>query len=409
MLNFKSFLIESKNTHMEHIEDLVFNEGVKGTRQAINFLRDLRDTLAGSSNKKINMTVKWDGAPAIFAGIDPADKQFFVAKKGLFNIEPIMYKSIKDIKSDGKLGSELKQKFVIAYQEFSKLGIRDGVYQGDLMFTKGDVKTENIEGQKYFTFHPNTIVYAVPVKSKLGMFISKAKIGVVWHTTYTGKDIKNMKGSFGKDIVRKFRNVNTVWQDDATYKDITGNAVFTKAETKEITKVLSDAGKAFQNVPGDILDTIRDDEVIKQRMKTFNNTYVRAGKPFPNPKKHVSDLNKYLDQFFQKEKDKKKSDAGKKKVDELKKNFNKVLSRPNDLVNLFVLMNHVMKAKSMIIDKLNQAGGMGTFLKTANGFKVTNQEGFVAIDNINGTVKLVDRLEFSKANFSPDIIKGWQK
>ena len=134
---------------MEHIEDLIFNEGVDGARQAINFLRDLRDTLAGNATQKVNMTVKWDGAPAIFAGIDPSDKKFFVAKKGLFNINPVMYKSVKEVKGDSKLGSELKSKFVVAFNEFSKLGIKDGVYQGDLMFTKGDVKTATFEGQKY--------------------------------------------------------------------------------------------------------------------------------------------------------------------------------------------------------------------------------------------------------------------
>ena len=86
MLNLKQFIIESKNTHMEHIEDLIFNDGVDGARQAINFLRDLRNSLAGHGKSKINMTVKWDGAPAIFAGVDPADKKLFVAKKGLFNV-----------------------------------------------------------------------------------------------------------------------------------------------------------------------------------------------------------------------------------------------------------------------------------------------------------------------------------
>jgi hypothetical protein len=394
---------------MEHIEDLIFNEGVDGARQAINFLRDLRDTLAGNATQKVNMTVKWDGAPAIFAGIDPSDKKFFVAKKGLFNINPVMYKSVKEVKGDSKLGSELKSKFVVAYNEFSKLGIKDGVYQGDLMFTKGDVKTATIEGQKYFTFQPNTIVYVVPVKSKLGAFISKAKIGVVWHTTYKGKDIKSMKGSFGKDIVKKFKKVNSIWQDDATYKDVSGNATFTKEETEIVTSILSNAGKAFRTIPSDLLKIISEDEELKQKIKTFNNTYVREGKPFPNPSKHVTELFTYLDNWYEKQKEKRKSKEGQAKIMAKKDQLmSKILSRPKDLINIFTLMNHIVEAKQLIINKLNQAGGLGTFLRTSSGFKATNQEGFVAIDNINGSVKLVDRLEFSKANFSPDVIKGWQ-
>ena len=140
---------------MEHVEDLVFNEGVNGTRKAINFLRSLRDMLAGNSKTSITSTVKWDGAPAIFAGVDPRDGKFFVAKKGVFNKEPKVYKTAAEVDADtsGDLAAKLK----VALKEFSKLGIKSGVYQGDLMFTD-DKKTEVIDGEKYITFHPNTIV-----------------------------------------------------------------------------------------------------------------------------------------------------------------------------------------------------------------------------------------------------------
>ena len=212
MLKLKSFIAEEKNTHMEHVEDLVFNEGVVGTRKAINFLQDLRDMLAGNSTSKVTATVKWDGAPAVFAGIDPRDGKFFVAKKGVFNKEPKVYKTPKEIDADteGDLAAKLK----VALAEFKKLGITKGVYQGDLMFTN-DLKTETIEGQKYVTFHPNTIVYAVPYDSPLGVKIRSAKIGVVWHTTYEGDSFETMKASFGKPIVSKFKNVSSIWMDDA--------------------------------------------------------------------------------------------------------------------------------------------------------------------------------------------------
>ena len=111
---------------------MVFNEGVAGTRNAILFLRSIRDMLSGTSSRSVNITTKWDGAPAIFAGVDPADGAFFVAKKGLFNADPQMYKTVEDVKS--KLSGELQDKFLVALQEFSKLGIKSGVYQGDLMF-----------------------------------------------------------------------------------------------------------------------------------------------------------------------------------------------------------------------------------------------------------------------------------
>ena len=125
MLNLKQYIVEEKNTHMTHIEELMFLGGVDGTRQAINFLRDLRDMLKGNATSAVDITVKWDGAPAIFAGVDPADGKFFVAKKGLFNKEPAMYKTPADIKK--ALSGELAKKFTTALAEFSKLGIKKGV------------------------------------------------------------------------------------------------------------------------------------------------------------------------------------------------------------------------------------------------------------------------------------------
>jgi len=169
-------LTEQKNTHMEHIEDMIFNDGVDGARLAINSLRNLRDMLAGKSDSKVNATVKWDGAPAIFAGIDPADGQFFVAKKGLFNVNPKLYKTQSDIDKD--LSGELAAKFTVALREFAKLGIKKGVYQGDLLFTSGDLSVVTIDGEKHYSFQPNTIVYTVPVRSSLGAQLAKAKIGI---------------------------------------------------------------------------------------------------------------------------------------------------------------------------------------------------------------------------------------
>ena len=89
MIRFAEMLNEDKggkNLHLEHLEDEIINYGVDGGPEpAINFLRSLRDMLSGSSRSSINMTVKWDGAPAIFAGKDPEDGKFFVAKKSVFN------------------------------------------------------------------------------------------------------------------------------------------------------------------------------------------------------------------------------------------------------------------------------------------------------------------------------------
>ena len=226
MLTFSELLTEDKggkNLHLEHLEDQILNYGVSGGRAAINFLQSLRDMLSGSSRSSTNMTFKWDGAPAIFAGIDPEDGKFFVSKKSVFNVSPKLYKTSAEIDAD--LSGALNEKFKVALAELSKLGIK-GVLQGDLMYTD-DISKETIEGVSYYTFQPNTIVYAVPVDSDLGKIMNTAKIGVVWHTTYTGSALQDMKASFGVNI-SKLTRTSSVWMDDASYKDVSGRATFTE-------------------------------------------------------------------------------------------------------------------------------------------------------------------------------------
>jgi hypothetical protein len=410
MLKLKDYLIEERNTHMEHIEDLVFNEGVNGTRRAINFLRDLRDMLAGNSSTKITATVKWDGAPAIFAGIDPRDGKFFVAKKGVFNKEPKVYKTPAEVDAD--TSGDLADKLKLALQEFKKLGIKSGVYQGDLMFTQSDLRTEVIDDVSYTTFHPNTIVYAVPHDSILGKKIRTAKIGVVWHTTYTGDSFETMKASFGQDITPKFKQVPSVWMDDATYKDHSGVATFTAAETKQVTNMLSQAGTLFRGMDPKTLNAISGDEELLMLVKTYNNTKVRAGQRVTNPKAHVDGLFKWIYDRFQKEADAKKTEKGRSTAEEKRKKIMSFFANHDkgEIVKIFELSNMIADIKGPIIAKMNDASRIKTMVKTPTGFRVTSHEGYVAIDHLKGgAVKIVDRMEFSKNNFSAEIVKGWQR
>ena len=414
MLSFAELLTEDKagkNLHLEHIEDEILNYGVDGGRAAINFLQSLRDMLAGASRSSVNMTVKWDGAPAIFAGIDPSDGKFFVAKKSVFNVNPKLYKTNAEIDAD--LSGALNSKFKIALAEFSKLGIKD-VLQGDLMFTD-DVESETIEGTKYYTFQPNTIVYAVPIDSDLGKVINKAKIGVVWHTTYKGKELQDMKASFGADI-KGLSKPTSVWMDDATYKDVSGRATFNQKETDKITAVLSKVGSTFQKINAPMLRrflTLQDSltgALVGASLKTYNNSKVRAGEIISNPKGHATGYVKWVEMSIQKQIDKAKSDKGKEKYTKLQKEYVRDFSKhTRNLEQVIRFQNLLVDAKMQIVKKLNSVKGLtDTFVKTANGFKVTNPEGYVAIDRVSGgAVKLVDRMEFSFNNFTA--IKAWDK
>ena len=414
MISFKDLLTEDKggkNLHLEHLEDEIINYGVEGGRAAINFLRSLRNMLAGGSRSSVNMTVKWDGAPAIFAGIDPEDGKFFVAKKSVFNVSPKLYKTNAEIDAD--LSGALNAKFKVALKEFSKLGIK-GVLQGDLMFTD-DVEKTTIEGSGYYTFQPNTIVYAVPIDSVLGKTINKAKIGVVWHTTYTGGALQDMKASFGANISSLSKS-SSVWMDDATYKDASGKATFTSSETEKVTAVLSQVGKTFQKINANQLRSfIKLQEsmtgaIVGASLKTYNNSKVRAGEKITNPMAHAKGYEKWVWDSIQKQIDKVKSPAGKKKYENIQKEYVKeVKKHTRNLQYIITFQNLLVDAKMQIVQKLNSVKGLtDTFIKTANGFKVTNPEGYVAIDRVSGgAVKLVDRMEFSFNNFTA--IKAWDK
>ena len=410
MIGFNKYLVEAKNTHMEHLEDNVLNGGVDGARQSINFLRSLRDMLAGHSNVKLNTTVKWDGAPAVFAGIDPTDGKFFVAKKGIFNKNPKVYKTEKEVRAD--TSGDLAEKLVACLKYLPALNIK-GVIQGDLMFTQEDLKIQNVGGEECVTFHPNTIVYAVPTGSKLAKQIQSAKIGIVWHTTYTGKSFETMKASFGKNIKGKLTPSRNVWFDDATYRDLTGTATMTAEETANVTSVLARAGRLFQSIRPAVLNAISDDEELLIMIKTYNNSKIRGGEVLiGDADAHTTGLVDFIGGKFRKEMDSKKTDKGKSAVKERQQSIMKFFTtHPKVEINkVFELMKLIIEAKLVIVSKMNKASGIGTFLKTETGFLATSQEGYVAIDHTGkNAVKIVDRLEFSRANFSPDILKGWQR
>lgn len=409
MLKFDQFLIESKNTHMEHLEDNILNAGVEGARQSINFLRSLRDMLASNAVKSSNVTIKWDGAPAVFAGIDPRDGKFFVAKKGIFNKDPKVYKTPADIDAD--TSGDLNAKLKVALEELSKLGIT-GVVQGDFLYSREDLREVDIGGEPHITFHPNTIVYAVPKNSQLAHEILASRIGVVWHTTYRGDSLESMSASFGEEIASRLKKTKSVWSVDAVYKDVSGSANFNAAETKEITEILSKAGKIFSSLPRSALDGISDNDELLMRVKAYINTKVRVGERVGNTNQFVDGLVKYIHDYYQKEIDKKATDKGKAAGEAKRAEVMKYFSNTpkSDIVKIFDMYDLIVDAKHLIVRKLDKAKQIGTFLKTADGYKVTEQEGFVAIDHMGkNAVKLVDRLQFSRANFSPEIMKGWQR
>jgi hypothetical protein len=159
------------------------------------------------------------------------------------------------------------------------------------------------------------------------------------------------------------------------------------------------------------LNQIAASDELKMRIKTHFNTKVRAGQRITNPTAHARDLVNYIAGVYDKEISTKKTPAGKAGWESKKKEAMRFFSNANfrSLVTMFEMMNHIIDAKEVIIRKMDAASSIRTLLKTANGYEVTSPEGYVAIDHKGSAVKLVNRLSFSRANFSADVVKGWQK
>ena len=399
-----------KNLHLEHLEDEIINNGIDGGRAAINFVRSLRDMMKGNSKSKVNMTVKWDGAPAIWAGKHPEDGRFFVAKKSLFNKEPLFYTSESEITNASELSGDLETKFIESFKYLSKLSWGDKIFQGDLMFTDSDKKNQKIDNIEYITFQPNTILYAIQKDSKLGQTIDNAKYGIVFHTSYSGGTIADLSASFGVDISTLGAS-SDIWLDDASYKDVSGNSTLTAKETVALTKALSETGKAFQKIKRPSLQKfMKVQETIAKKgagatYKTYVNTQIRKGKFDLSYKKYLSYFDNYWrDKVVKKVKMEKTKEMKRKMGDQLRR---ELMSAKVFIDALCIFQTQLVVAKDVVIKGLNKAKSVGTFVRTDTGLKTVNPEGYVAIDKEGKAVKLVDRMEFSLNNFT--VAKNWDK
>jgi hypothetical protein len=394
-----AFLLnESKNTHLEHLEDLVFNSGYAGAVSALDYIESLRGMLAEGTGTTTKLTVKWDGSPAIICGIDPADSKFFVGTKSVFaKAEPKVCKTSRDVERFYGEQPELVAILTSALQHLKKLGI-GGVIQGDLMFKEGMVQTAEIGGELCLTFTPNTITYAVPSASELGARIARAKIGIIFHTSYEGDSLANMRAGFLVNIQGLQKSAD-VWFDDATYKDYTGIASLTPSENNKISALMNVTYKTMEKIGQQRFDIILTNKEFARNIKPFINKMVRAGSHAADPTTFLKDFMTHYHETMTKDIDDITSRAAQNRLAKIKEKEQWVADNANNLLGIMATYKRIVEMKLMLLRKLQQVEGIGTFQKTNDGYKVTTPEGFVAIGHDGGAVKLVDRLEFSRTNF----------
>ena len=391
-------LTEFKRTHLEHIEDVILYDGFDGGKRVVDYFRGLLITLQGTSSESMSVSVKWDGAPAVVCGTHPETGKFFVATKSAFAQNAKVNYTKSDIaKNHGT--EELGQKLLKCLVHLKKLNIQ-GVVQGDLLFVDNDIVRKNFNKTPHITFTPNTITYAVPEDSDLGRQIDRAKVGIIFHTTYTGETLADMVASAGADV-ESFGKSADVFFDNATYKDVSGSAKFTADETKMFMNGIDKLEGLLQNVPRDLQSQLGQNKDFVPMFQMYINAMVKQGQLPTNVNQFLQGFKKYYSDKMQQQ------IAGLKAQKALALRQDKMKQMPaflnrakRPLQAMLTFYKAVQQLKAFVLKKMNQAMAIGSFAQTDNGLEVTDPEGFVAVDKSGNAVKLVDRLGFSRRNLT---------
>ena len=399
-------LLEFKRTHLEHIEDVIITDGYNGGKAVIDYFRGLLVTLQGTSSEAVQVSVKWDGAPAVVCGTHPETGRFFVGTKSVFNpgTPKINYTKNDIAKNHGT--EVLGQKLLKCLVHLKKLNIQ-GVVQGDLLYTDDDITRKNFNGVPHITFTPNTITYAVPEDSDLGNQIDTAKVGIIFHTTYNGEIFADMTASAGADT-ESFTQTPDVFFDNAVYKDVSGSAKFTADETKQFMNGINKLETLLNNVPRDLSNLLGTNQDFVPYFQMYINSKVKQGQLPTNVNQFLQGFQKfYADRMQQQIAGLKAQRALQVRQDKMKQMpaFMSRIKRP--LQAMLTFYKSVQLLKGFVLKKMNQAMAIGSFAQTDSGLEVTDPEGFVAVDKTGNAVKLVDRLGFSRRNLA--VVKKFQK
>jgi nicotinic acid mononucleotide adenylyltransferase len=399
----------SQNKHLEHLEDELINYGYGGYLASKDLIQNFVDELGGRPTGNVTVTTKWDGAPAVVCGIDPESKQFFVGTKSVFNKkEPKVNFTEEDIdKNHGEI-PDLAKKLKYCLKYFAELNIK-GIIQGDLLFTDEDVATKNIDGERYYTATPNTLTYAWAADSNLGKAVNTAKIGAVFHTYYSGTGpINTLNAGFG---VSQFnlKSTRNVFLASATMDNISAKSGLTAAEERTLKSVIAVADRNA-SVAKPFIEMVAH-EATKQftlgyTMKRFTNSYVKEGQKINNVNKFIEGFEKAYKKTLVEKVESLKSEKSKNEYrDKLASGLQFLEANNRSFKAFIVIYNSFTNAKNLINNKLAGLSDTKVFLRSGDNFVVTKPEGFVAI--VDGkAVKIVDRLEFSRANFTLE--KSWR-
>jgi hypothetical protein len=378
-----------RNKHLDHIEDLMLLEGEKGLKLAIAFLKDITESLKTGSTS-LGLSTKWDGKPAIVCGINPENNKFFVATKGAFSKTVSAYHTEAEIRKGVSI-SDLAAKLIECLKYLPGLGIK-GVLQGDLMFTMDSKKSQTIDGKEYITFAPNTIMYAIEKDSAIGKSVSSAKLGIAFHTVYSGKTMQELSAvSFNFDASTLKKNAN-VWFTDPNIYDITA-ALLKPDEYGKLMGMIKDCEGKSKKVSPFLKVLLSNAQLVEYILPYINATINGGLSQFS-----ARGLKLNLETKLNKDIEKLKTEKGKQgKRDILNKLLAFVDAYESQFNSMFELHNLIAKAKEILLGKFYMLSSFGHFFVDDNGISPTDPEGIV-VSRSGRVTKLVNRLRFSRQN-----------
>ena len=394
--------------HLEHLEDEMLNYGVEGCHAAVSFLKELRKMVGKKATGSL-MQTKWDGAPSVVCGKHPLTGRFFVGTKSVFNkTEPKLCYFDENV--DAYYGNipDLKNKLKVALSEFAKLDIK-GVIQGDLLYTD-DVVEEEINGQKLYTFRPNTITYAIPVDHPLGEQCRASKIGVVFHTHYSGDDLESMQAQGGvpDTMIGSTSEVLNIKNTTPMNQVNFSTAEFTQFDrhVAEIERMCGFSGDFLDELLG--LKGTKGDAKwhIASYMKQFFNDQIKKAQTINNPEKTLADMINFYDGKVNAAASKLSPKTQVQKKNLIYASQNYAVENADKFKGVLKLYKELQALKTMVIGKLDELEKtIQTYVMTDKGYKITGHEGYV-LHKDGDMIKFVNRIEFSYNNFT--LAKQWR-
>lgn len=388
MLKFRSFLVEQEEQsrqikHLTHIEDRPLHSGGKGLEHSLSSLEALDKHIKGKGHSS-DLSTKYDGSPSVVYGHHPETGKFFVASKSAFNKTPKINYSPEDIEKNHGHAPGLVEKLKAALEHLPKIAPKKGVYQGDLMYTKGDLK----KSKGGVSFQPNPSGLTYTAHGREAEKANKAHLGIVTHLKYTGNDPKNLNASHevNHHEFTPHPDVHTIDPRADTSK-----VNYDSKAQQEFQKHIKAAKELHKAAGNDMYKATEPHQGPGGHLETYINQTVRTGAK-PSHKGLMSHVeNKYLNAA-----EKLKSEKGKQaKYDELAKHIEHIKNNKEHYNNLLKLHGHIQGAKNVLVNTLNQHQDF----EHSHGGEKANPEGYV-FHHGGESDKLIHRHEFSRRNLT---------